>query len=109
MNLIERLRDAARTTHGAESYIWVKPDDLQEAISALESFQWIPVSERLPEKFVIVPVALADQERTYAMWKGGNEWEDAVCYTQEYDDVIFDKLDQPPLMWFSIPTPPAAQ
>jgi hypothetical protein len=101
MNLIERLRDAARTTHGAESYIWVKPDDLQEAISVLESFQWIPVSERLPEGCLHVLVYMPNSICRYTAYRENDEWRCAWSHKHMQTHHI--------TAWAALPTQPAAQ
>jgi hypothetical protein len=50
-DLIQRLKLAMRGTTADGGSAFVKVADLQEAIAALEAFQWTPVSERLPKQW----------------------------------------------------------
>ena len=82
--IIEEEADGYWEPRTAGDFCWESRNILQELVDKADSFEWIPVSERLPE----------EHDSIFAHWYGTDKWEraywrttsDIVIVTVEFKD-----------------------
>lgn len=84
--IIEKEADGYREPRTAGDFCWESKNILQELVDKEESFEWIPISEKLPD----------EHDSIFARLYGTDKWNDAfwrtkskeVLVTIEYEDGI---------------------
>jgi hypothetical protein len=116
--VVDRLRDTPnwmRESYGSWKDCVLKYDRAPfEAADELQRLAaeraWVPVTERLPEKFTEVLVAFAGQITIPAtgQWTGNPHDHNGWCYPVENNGICDDGSDPVVTHWMPLPEVPAA-
>ena len=76
--IIEEKADGYWEPRTAGDFCWESKNILQELVDKAESFEWIPVSERLPD----------EHDSLFAKFYGTDKWNDALWKTQSKEVLV---------------------
>lgn len=76
--IIEEEADGYWQPRTAGDFCWESREILQELVDKADSFEWIPVSERLPD----------EHDSIFAKFYGTDKWNDALWKTQSMEVLV---------------------